>query len=347
MSFITNLSIDEKNNRISFLLKNNDKIKISLANALRRIIISNIHVHIMGKTVFFENSSMIDNEFLEHRLKLIPINCEYIDSLSKDYENIYENIVISCKKSNDNNENLISVYPSDFVCKIGNTELENSKIFPYPNILLGKLKMNQKVSFETRLVRNNQEYGGSFFEPVAQCVYTFGIDEKKSSEIMKSMSEEDQKKFSTLDIARVYSKTASGEPSVYNFDFVSIGFYPCMYILKKGVEILMNKLLIIKNEMKKTNSIKLYIYQNKENTNFINFDINDENDTLGNLLATYLTADKDVFFAGYIIEHPLKKNFILKIQLKENNSVENIILKMTETIDLLLSYCSDISKDIM
>jgi DNA-directed RNA polymerase subunit L len=346
MSFITNLSIDERNNKISFLLKNNDKIKISFANALRRIIIANIHVHVMGKTVFFENSSMIDNEFLEHRLKLIPINCDYIDSISKDYENIYENIVISCKKSNINNENLISVYPSDFVCKIGDTELENSKIFPYPNILWGKLKMNQKISFESRLVRNNQEYGGSFFEPVAKCVYTFGIDEKKSNELMKSMSEEEQKKFSTLDIARVYSKTSSGEPSEYNFNFVSIGFYPCMYILKKGVEILTNKLLIIKNEMKKTNSVKLYIYQNKENTNFINFDINDENDTIGNLLATYLTEDKNVFFAGYIIEHPLKKNFILKIQLKENNSVENIILKMTETIDLLLSYCNDISKDI-
>ena len=62
-------------------------------------------------SIFFENSSMIDNEFLEHRLKLIPINCEYIDSISKDYENIYENIVISCKKQNENNENLISVYP--------------------------------------------------------------------------------------------------------------------------------------------------------------------------------------------------------------------------------------------
>ena len=342
MSFITNLSIDEKNNKISFLLKNNDKIKISFANALRRIMISNIHVHIMGKTVFFENSSMIDNEFLEHRLKLIPINCDYIDSISKDYENI----VISCKKQNENNENLISVYPSDFVCKIGDTELENAKIFPYPDILFGKLKMNQKISFESRLVKNNQEYGGSFFEPVAQCVYTFGIDEKKSNEMMKSMSEEEKKKFSTLDIARVYSKTATGEPSIYNFNYTSIGFYPCMYILKKGIELLINKLLVIKNEMKKTNSVKLYIYQNKENTNFINFDINDENDTLGNLFATYLTEDKDVFFAGYIIEHPLKKNFILKIQLKENNSVENIILKITEIIDLLLGYCNDINKDI-
>jgi DNA-directed RNA polymerase subunit L len=346
MSFITNLSIDEKNNRISFLLKNNDKIKISFANALRRIMISNIHVHIMGKTVFFENTSMIDNEFLEHRLKLIPINCDYIDSLSKEYENIYENIVISCKKHNENNENLISVYPSDFVCKIGDVELENSKIFPYPNILFGKLKMNQKISFESRLEKNNQEYGGSFYEPVAQCVYTFGIDEQKSKEIMKTMSEEEQKKFSTLDIERVYSKTNIGEPLVYNFDFISIGFYPCDYILKKGVEILKNKLLVIKSEMKKNNSTKLYIYQNKENINFINFDINDENDTLGNLFATYLTANNDVFFAGYIIDHPLKKNFILKIQLKENNSVENIILKITEIIDLLLSYCNDINNDI-
>ena len=346
MSFITNLSIDEKNNRISFLLKNNDKIKISFANALRRIMISNIHVHVMGKTVFFENSSMIDNEFLEHRLKLIPINCDYIDSISKDYENIYENIVISCKKQNENNENLISVYPSDFVCKIGDTELENAKIFPYPDILFGKLKMNQKISFESRLVKNNQEYGGSFFEPVAQCIYTFGIDEQKSKEIMKEMNEEEKTKFSTLDIERVYSKTKHGEPSEYNFNYTSIGFYPCMYILKKAVEILTNKLLVIKNEMQKNNSVKIYIYQNKENINFINFDINDENDTLGNLFATYLTADKDVFFAGYIIEHPLKKNFILKIQLKENNSVENIISKITEIIDLLLSYCNDISKDI-
>ena len=98
--------------------------------------------------------------------------------------------------------------------------------------------------------------------------------------------------------------------------------------------------------MKKNNSVKVYIYQNKENINFINFDINDENDTIGNLLSTYLTANNEVFYAGYIIEHPLKKNFILKVQLKENNSVENIILKITEIIDLLLSYCNDISKEI-
>ena len=152
----------------------------------------------MGKTVFFENSSMIDNEFLEHRLKLIPINCDYIDSISKDYENI----VISCKKQNENNENLISVYPSDFVCKIGDTELENAKIFPYPDILFGKLKMNQKISFESRLVRNNQEYGGYFFEPVSKCVYTFGIDEKKSNEMMKSMSEEEKQRIESQKRAR-------------------------------------------------------------------------------------------------------------------------------------------------
>ena len=346
MSFITNLNNDEKNNRISFSLKNNDKIKISFANALRRIMISNIHVHIMGKTTFYDNNSMIDNEFLEHRLKLIPINCDYIDSISKNYDNIYENIVISCKKQNENNENLISVYPSDFVCKIGDVELENSKIFPYPNILFGKLKMNQKISFETRLVKNNQEYGGSFYEPVAQCVYTFGIDEKKSTEMMSTMTEEEKIKFLTLDAQRVYGKTDSGEPELYNFDFISIGFYPCIYILKKGIEILTNKLLFIKNEMKKNNSVKVYIYQNKENINFINFDINDENDTIGNLLSTYLTANNEVFYSGYIIEHPLKKNFILKVQLKENNSVENIIAKNTEIIDLLLSYCNDISKEI-
>jgi len=63
-------------------------------------------------------------------------------------------------------------------------------------------------------------------------------------------------------------------------------------------------------------------------------------------LSSYLTYDKDVFYAGYIIEHPLKRNFLLKMKLKDDNTFENIIKKLTETIDKLLKIVSSIHKEI-
>ena len=77
----------------------------------------------------------------------------------------------------------------------------------------------------------------------------YEADFKKCEKLGEGKSEEEKKKFSTLDIARVYSKTATGEPSIYNFNYTSIGFYPCMYILKKGIELLINKLLITKQNL--------------------------------------------------------------------------------------------------
>jgi DNA-directed RNA polymerase subunit L len=340
MKSITNLSYDEQSKKVSFLLHNNNKIKISFANAIRRILISDIYVYTISNTVFYENTSMLDNEFLAHRIKQIPINCEYLDTINQ-----YDNITISCKKSNDM-ETIISIYVSDFVCKNGDVIIENSKVFPYPDIIFGKLKMNQKISFDSKLEKSNQYHGGSFFSPVAQCVHTFDIDTQQSSELMANMSESEKIKFSTQDIERVYSKTTKGEPLIYKFEYICIGFYSGIYLLKKAIEILINKLTLIKKELRNENSNKLYIYQNKENINFIIFDINDENDTIGNLFATYLSDDNEVLYSGYIIEHPLKENILLKIQLKENNTVENMILKITNLIDFLLNNCNDLFKDI-
>jgi len=334
-SYVTNFNTDAEGNT-SFTLNNNDNVKISFANALRRILISNIPVYVMDSVTFYENSSMIDNEFFAHRLKLVPLNCDYLDTID------VQGITLTCKKQNPINENIITVYVRDIVVKNGDEIIDNATIFPQPGIILGKLKMNQAISFEAKLGKDTQEHGGSFYEPVAQSVYTFDIDEKKSKEMMSSMDDNEKEKFATQDIERVYAKNKNGEPDRYNFRFISLGFYSSNNLMKKAIDILVNKLSLIKKEMKNSDSDKVFIYQNKEDTNFIIFDINNENDTIGNLLSTYLTDDNDVLYSGYIIEHPLKKNFLLKIQLKENNSLENIIKKMDEKLDYLIKIATDI-----
>jgi DNA-directed RNA polymerase alpha subunit len=53
MKSITNLNYDEQSKKVSFLLYNNNKIKISFANAIRRILISDIYVYTISNTVFY------------------------------------------------------------------------------------------------------------------------------------------------------------------------------------------------------------------------------------------------------------------------------------------------------
>ena len=79
---------------------------------------------------------------------------------------------------------------------------------------------------------------------------------------------------------------------------------------------------------------------------FFNFLIDDENETTGNVLSTYITYDKNVSYCGYIIEHPLKKNFLLKIKLNDNNTIENTILIIEKNIENIIEILKNINKEI-
>jgi len=65
--------INQKDNRIEF---NVSGIKKDLANALRRIIISEVPIMAIEKVTFYENSSVMNDEVLTHRLGLIPLKTD-------------------------------------------------------------------------------------------------------------------------------------------------------------------------------------------------------------------------------------------------------------------------------
>lgn len=341
MSLITDLS-QPLPNILTFTLNNGlASFKPSFVNAIRRVLTENIEVYTMDptKTHFFENTSIFKNNdsFLSHRLQLIPIRCDM-----KDVD--YDNLVISCKKMNDSDVKM-SVYPIDFVCKVGDKIIPSEEIFPYPQILFTVLKMNQHISFESRLIRKNAEEGGAFYEPLSTCVFTNKIDEKKCEEMTSTMSENEKRSFYTQENQRVFEVNKNGDPNGYCFRLESIQFYLPNQLFLLALDILTNKLTTIKTEIRNPNSHKVYIQINKENEDFIDIYLNGETDTIGNLLATYLTSEKDVFYAGYIIEHPLKKIVKFKIRLIENNSVENIIEKFVGEIEHIQKLINDVKNE--
>ena len=257
MQYISNLNSTSE--KVSFDLDNKSKnVKISMANAIRRAVLSDIETYIMDphKTTFFENNSILNNEFLSHRLSLIPIVLN-IPNIN------YDNLVFICNKKNED-ENIMSVYASDFTCMDSETKdvIDNSLIFKYPSILFAKLKVNQYFSFESRLSMNTAFHGGSAYMAVSKCVYTFKIDDAKVKDEIKTMNESDKISFFTQDVERIYEKNTAGEPSVYQFIIESIGFYDALTISILSVRGLISRLESIKSEFMNKKSSKIILTQN-------------------------------------------------------------------------------------
>jgi DNA-directed RNA polymerase subunit L len=343
MKFINNIKKSE--NSISFDLNNNSKeIKISLANAIRRTIISDIETYIIdpNKVVFYENNSILNNEFLKHRISLIPV--------ISDIENIdYENIIIECKKNNDD-ENIMSIYVSDFICKDEKTGeiFDNKKFFKYPKILFAKLKMNQYISLEGKLTKNNTTDGNdSSYMAVSKCVYTFKIDEKEVKTITNNMTKEEKISFLTQENERVYERNEIGDPNTYEFIIDSIGFYEPLKIINKGFDYLIKHLENVKNEFLNTKSNIIQRIETEDlNSDFYDFLMDNENDTIGNLLSSYLMSDSKVNYCGYVIKHPLRKNIVLRIKLNENNTLDKNVEVILKVIDYIIDLLNKINKEL-
>lgn len=151
--------IDSLDNRIKLQWKNTSSIFL---NTLRRIMISDIPTIAIDKIELEENSSPMNDEFMAHRIGLIPIQCD------KDISSIPYQHECSClcgcslcnfefilEKENKDNDDLVGVYSSDFV-PIFNPKI-NFNVVSYPifeqGILICKLAKGQKLKLKAIAIK--------------------------------------------------------------------------------------------------------------------------------------------------------------------------------------------------
>jgi DNA-directed RNA polymerase alpha subunit len=318
-------------------------LNVSLANAIRRTILSDIKTLTFYTENYKDNQCMIDvnttrlhNEILKHRLSCIPIHEQDLSVLPGNY-------VMELDMQNET-ENIMIVTTEHF--KIRNktngnylTETEQHRIFP-PNPITNQyidfVRLRPKISdsipgehikltaeFSVHTAREN-----SMFNVVSKCSYGNTIDVAKGNGIWedhkqkliedgmtKDEIEMQESNFRVLDMQRHFVADS--------FDFVvqTIGVFENKDIVKKACIVLQNKLVeLVKNIDSDTIPIL-----NSETTIDFCFDIILENEdyTIGKVLEyilyeKYYVDEKLFTFCGFKKFHPHNDDSTLRVAYEKN-----------------------------
>jgi len=164
--------------KIQILEKNDVSLRLliegtntAFMNTLRRIILSEVPTMAMDDVVIIENSSPLQDEFLAHRIGLIPLKTDL------DTYNLPENCTCKsefgcnlCRASlvleAEAEDHIINVYSGDF-------KSENPSIVPVSNkIPIAKLAPGQKIRLEA-YARLGKGKDHARWQPVSMCAYKY------------------------------------------------------------------------------------------------------------------------------------------------------------------------------
>ena len=310
-----NYLYDPISQKHSFDIKDMD---LSIANSIRRIILTEIPVvGFYGEdepTIdIIENTGPLHNEFMKHRIGLIPI------CVSEKITDVYQdNDYEFSLNIHNTSTNTINITTADFKGKYKNKDLtqkELIELFPKnnitkQNILITRLRSDEKIELEAKAIKRTAKTNASF-SPVSLSNFYF-IENKKEAD----------KADNILDKQRSFVKNEYGDPTLLKFEIESVNNLSYNYLFSKAIDILIEKLkLLIFNIDNKS----IIIEPVPNNPYSFNFHVENEDDTLGNVIQSlmhnkYIRQNKKhkgiiCNYVGYICPHPLKQLMILRLTL--------------------------------
>ena len=316
-----------------------NNIDLAVVNGIRRIILTDIPIPgIIGEKLESDdptvdvlvNNGALHNEIIIHRIGLIPI-CLQEDEIEQYEDN---SIQIELNVKNTTNKT-IDVRTNDIQATRNSVPIskeELNTIFPANKtskdyILITRLRTGEHLHLKARIVKRKGRDNASF-NPVSLSNFSYIQDPKEAD-----------KKTNILDKERSYYKNKYGDPVRFKFDIESINrnIGP-KYLVSKSLDIMIHKLEGIRNELNRdaaSASAKVKIQPFQEIQGTFEFIIEDEDDTLGNVIQSYIhnhyirenkkyKGSIACTYIGYICPHPLKSLMILRISLEGVSSVSSV-----------------------
>jgi DNA-directed RNA polymerase alpha subunit len=347
-------------------------VNVSLANAIRRTILSDIPLIVFRTTPYeqnkaniISNTSRLNNEILKQRLSCIPIHIKDVEGFPlKNYQ-----LEVNVENITDTT---MYVTTKDFVIKDLVTgkpisETKNREIFPandYTGYFIDFVRLRPKISDELPgekihltcdfSVGNAKEDG--MFNAVSTCAYGFTIDTVAQEAILekykqtwkdegktKEEIEFESKNWRLLDGLRVTKKDS------FDFTIQSISAYDNVELVHKACDILIDKLqyqdtLLEKDELE---------IEKSQNTMSNSFDIilQNEDYTIGKTLEYFMYTKfyetKILTFCGFKKMHPHDSYSIIRVAYKD--AVDKSIIKghLKECIDESIQVFSKVKKEFL
>lgn len=360
------INITETNN-LKFTLKN---VNVSVANAIRRILLSEIPVIVFRTTPYEEskidiqiNTTRLNNEIIKQRLSCIPIMINDMNFPLDKY------IVEIDKKNNDDQIEFVTT--NDIKIKDVNSDkylndIAVKKIFPLDNITndpIDIVRLRPKIlnNFDGEHLKLTGKFdigtakqdGG--FNVVSTCCYSMTPDNNKinaawkqqekmykQDKIDKLVIEDKKRDWLLLDAERHYIENS--------FDFIieTIGQYNNRELIKTSCEIMINKINNFKQNISSDSSII------KESTTTIEncYDIILHNEcyTLGKVIEymlydTYYNDEQNkvLHFCGFKKPHPLIDKSIIRVGFLEPTDTTKLIDYFNICCDKLVEIFTSIS----
>lgn len=353
-----NYTFDEKDPSEKHSFEIHD-VDISIINGIRRVILTDIPVFGMigesdATVQIIKNNGPLHNEILSHRIGLIPV-CLTEDETETLNDN---DIELELNVLNDS-INTLNITSGDIKgTKNGKklTQKELDDIFPKNkvtnnHILITRLRTNEQLHFKATIVKKTARYNASFC-PVSLSNFYYMEDPKKVKKYELSQ-------YNILDKERAYYVNKYGDPCVVQFEIEPINnFLGPKYLFNKAIEIIIDKLyLLISNltsESLGSNGVTVLPFQNTENT--FDFTIKNEDDTLGNIIQSYLfqkyireeKLSKDgtkCTYIGYICPHPLKAEIIVRVTLEDQTNFMTFVKFLESNCIEIIDELTKIKKE--
>jgi DNA-directed RNA polymerase I and III subunit RPAC1 len=331
-----------------------DKINVSLANALRRIILSDIPTFVFRTFPYSEckasivtNTSRLHNEILKQRLSCIPIHASDMEPSIKEYQ-------LEINAIADGNE-IRYVTTKDFKLKnkvTGKylTDVKVHEIFP-PNQITGDYiefarllpKMSEYSEGEQLVMTCDLDIGTAkedgAFNVVCTCAYQMTMDAAKVDEAWRIKEAElvkegiatvgseemkaQRKNWSLLDAQR-HTKDDS-------FDFVveTVGVFTNAEIVYKAAQIMINKCMKFIRDIESGENHIIPTVSTIQNG--FDIELKGEDYTLGKVLEFFLhdkhySEDQTVTYCSFRKIHPHNPDSMIRVGFAETVGVDEGIV---------------------
>ena len=128
-------------------------------------------------------------------------------------------------------------------------------------------------------------------------------------------------------------KTDDNKPLIYCFEIDGVGDIEVKDIFTIACDYLVNKLENINIDLGNLNDNKIEIKKSETNISAFDFIFFDEDNTLGNLLQSYLFKDDNIEYVAYSIPHPLDNKLLLRLSLKKESDKTNMKKNLESVIN--------------